>query len=51
MHTSVGSLEVSQVQPDPLIETMLMLGSTTSVSVTGVVPSVAAWPVLVTVSV
>jgi len=44
-------LSVSQVQPDPLIDTMPMPGSTTSVRVTGVVPSVGLLPELVTVSV
>ena len=49
VQVSVGSLEVSQVQPVPPIEDMLMFGSTTSVSVTGVEPSVAVLPVFVTV--
>ncbi|TMC08047.1 MAG: hypothetical protein E6J41_14770 [Chloroflexi bacterium] len=51
VHTSVGSFDVSHVQPEPAIETRLRSWSTTSVRVTGVVPSVGAVPVFVTVSV
>ena len=51
VQTSVGSLEVSQVQPEPLMETMVMFGSTMSVRVTGVTPSVGDFPEFVRVSV